>query len=431
MNIPDFDSQLPANLDAERTILGAILLDNAAHFEAAETVEADDFSLDSNRRIFLRMAELIASDHAVDIVTLAEHLGTHKEIESVGGVAYLASLTEGLPRRPIIAEYIRIVREKAKLRRMMSVYAAAFTRAADQSEPSADLLADVEQSLFNITTSEEPAASITAVSESAFENLLTQRACPQLFRVPTGCAALDDQIGGGWAHGELAVIAGRPGQGKSGLLTQTLVACGRANIPAHCFQLEMTADLMVRRMWASMTGINALRFRNPEFLSAADLDLVRAAHEEMARFPLVIDTEPFNAAQIVARARMSKRRYGTRFVGVDYLQRIRMDSKPEFFHRDVSDAAVKLANLAKREQVAVVALSSLTERGNAKPTLADLRQSGDIQYDAATVLLLHRETDEDNTIVRDGFMNIAKNRNGVTGNVDVQFTSTLTFERSS
>src|SRR5579863_3366869 len=113
------DTGLPANIDAEKTILGAVLLDNTAHSEAAEKIDADDFSLDSHRRIFLRMSDLMNSQRAVDIVTLAEELARHKEVESVGGVAYLASLTEGLPRRPVIEEYIRIVKDKSLLRRLM------------------------------------------------------------------------------------------------------------------------------------------------------------------------------------------------------------------------------------------------------------------------------------------------------------------------
>jgi len=115
-----FDAGLPANVEAEKTILGAILLDNAAHSEAAEKLEADDFSLDSHRRIFLRMTELMNASRAVDIVTLAAELDRYKERDAIGGVAYLASLTEGLPRRPVIEEYIRIVKEKSLARRLMS-----------------------------------------------------------------------------------------------------------------------------------------------------------------------------------------------------------------------------------------------------------------------------------------------------------------------
>ena len=131
---------LPASTHAERTILGAILLDNAAHTEAVETLTEDDFSLESHRRIFLRMTELMNENHAVDIVTLSEKLFFYKERDSIGGVAYLASLTEGLPRRPRIKEYIAIIKEKAKLRRIMLVCSAAIAQAADQSTTASDIV---------------------------------------------------------------------------------------------------------------------------------------------------------------------------------------------------------------------------------------------------------------------------------------------------
>ena len=151
--IPDLtlDSGLPANVDAEKTILGAILLDNAAHSEAAEKLESDDFSLDSHRRIFLRMSELMDAQHAVDIVTLANELTRYKEVDAVGGVAYLASLTEGLPRRPVIEEYIRIVKDKSLLRKLMAICSMAIARAADQGESALDVLGAAESQLMEVT----------------------------------------------------------------------------------------------------------------------------------------------------------------------------------------------------------------------------------------------------------------------------------------
>ena len=151
--IPDLtlDAGLPANVDAEKTILGAILLDNAAHAEAAEILEADDFSLDSHRRIYLRMSELIDAQRAVDIVTLANELTRYKEIEAVGGVAYLASLTEGLPRRPVIEDYIRIVKDKSLLRKLMLICSAAIARAADQSDPAIGVLDETEGKLLEVS----------------------------------------------------------------------------------------------------------------------------------------------------------------------------------------------------------------------------------------------------------------------------------------
>src|SRR3974390_847916 len=150
--IPDLtlDAGLPANIDAEKTILGAILLDNAAHSEAAEKLEPDDFSLDSHRRIFLRMSELMNEQRAVDIVTLSNELARYKEIESVGGVAYLASLTEGLPIRPVIEDYIRIVKDKSLLRRLMLICSSAIARGGDQSETALEVLGSAEQALLEV-----------------------------------------------------------------------------------------------------------------------------------------------------------------------------------------------------------------------------------------------------------------------------------------
>src|SRR6202051_2322202 len=145
------DTGLPANVDAEKTILGAILLDNAAHSEAAEKLDSEDFSLDSHRRIFLRMSELMNAQRAVDIVTLSHELARYKEVESVGGVAYLASLTEGLPRRPVIEEYIRIVKDKSLLRRLMLICSNAIARAADQSETALEVLGAAEMALLEVS----------------------------------------------------------------------------------------------------------------------------------------------------------------------------------------------------------------------------------------------------------------------------------------
>ena len=178
-DITSLDAGLPANIDAEKTILGAILLDNAAHSEAAERLEPDDFSLDSHKRIFLRMSELMNEKRAVDIVTLANELASAKEIESVGGVAYLASLTEGLPMRPVIEDYIRIVKDKSLLRKLMLICSAAIARAADQSETALEVLDAAESQLLEvsekgITRGLEALDQIVQKSFGSIDNLYKQ-----------------------------------------------------------------------------------------------------------------------------------------------------------------------------------------------------------------------------------------------------------------
>src|SRR5580658_4330908 len=217
--IPDIltDAGLPANIDAEKTILGAILLDNAAHAEAAERLEPDDFSLDSHRRIYQRMSELINSERAVDIVTLANELSRYKEVESVGGVAYLASLTEGLPRRPVIEDYIRIVKDKSLLRRLMGICSAAIAKAADQSQDAIGVLDATESQLLEVSESGltqglQPLDIIVRDSFGTIDNLYKQS------REITGLATnfyQFDRMTSGLQKGELIIIAARPSMGKT------------------------------------------------------------------------------------------------------------------------------------------------------------------------------------------------------------------------
>ena len=219
--IPDLrlDAGLPANLDAEKTILGAILLDNAAHSEAAEKLEAGDFSLDSHQRIFQRMSELMNLQRAVDIVTLSNELARYKEIEAVGGVAYLASLTEGLPLRPVIDEYIRIVKDKSLLRRLMAICSAAIARAADQSETALEVLGAAESQLLEVsekgvTHGFQSLDQIVAHSFGTIDNLYKQS------REVTGLATHFvelDRMTSGLQKGELIIIAARPSMGKTAL----------------------------------------------------------------------------------------------------------------------------------------------------------------------------------------------------------------------
>src|SRR5580700_3264688 len=244
--IPDlrgFDAGLPANIDAEKTILGAILLDNAAHSETAEKIEADDFSLDSHRRIFLRMTELMNSQRAVDIVTLAEELARYKEVESVGGVAYLASLTEGLPRRPVIEEYIRIVKDKSLLRRLMSICSQAIARAADQSETALEVLGAAEAQLLEvgekgITHGLQPLDQIVANSFGSIDNLYKESR--EVTGLATDFTELD-RMTSGLQKGELVIIAARPSMGKTAFAINIAEnAAIKRNAIVAIFSLEMS-----------------------------------------------------------------------------------------------------------------------------------------------------------------------------------------------
>jgi replicative DNA helicase len=447
--IPDLtlEAGLPANIDAEKTILGAILLDNAAHSEAAERLTADDFSLDSHRRIFLRMSDLMTSQRAVDIVTLAEELARYKEVEAVGGVAYLASLTEGLPRRPVIEEYIRIVKDKSLLRRLMSICSAAIARAADQSETALEVLDMAESQLLEvsekgITRGLEPLEQIVRDSFGSIDNLYKQS------REVTGLATdfyEFDRMTSGLQKGELIIIAARPSMGKSALainLAQNAAVSHEAVVAV--FSLEMSKESLLRRMLASQAWVDQRKLQTG-FLGREDQDKLRRGLEELIESRMFIDDSAgISLAEMRAKARRLRQSAGKLdLIVVDYLQL--MTATPataggkryENRTQEVSAISRGLKALAKELDVPVVALSQLSRaserRGDDKrPMLSDLRESGSIEQDADVVAFIHREAyyNRDEELPESerakAEIILAKQRNGPTGTIHLNFVSRFT-----
>ncbi|HLI04070.1 MAG TPA: replicative DNA helicase [Terracidiphilus sp.] len=447
--IPDFtlEAGLPANLDAEKTILGAILLDNAAHAEAAERLEPDDFSLDSHRRIFQRMTDLRDSGRAIDIVTLAEELARYKEVETVGGVAYLASLTEGLPRRPVIEEYIRIVKDKSLLRRLMGICSAAIARAADQSETALEVLGDAEARLLEvsekgITRGLQPLDQIVANSFGSIDNLYKES------REVTGLATdfTDfDRMTSGLQKGELVIIAARPSMGKTAFainLAQNAAVNHGATVAI--FSLEMSKESLLRRMLASQAWVDQRRLQQG-FLGREDhMKLQNALNQLVESRMYIDDTAGISLAEMRAKARRLRQTAGALdLVVVDYLQLMSATlpaaggKKYENRTQEVSAISRGLKALAKELDVPVVALSQLSRsserRGDDKrPMLSDLRESGAIEQDADVVCFIHREAyynrDEEmseSDRARSEII-IAKQRNGPTGTVYLNFIAKYT-----
>jgi len=442
------DSGLPSNVDAERTILGAILLENQALSEAEEKLTAEDFSLDSHRRIYQRMTELGGEGRAVDLVTLAHELARYKEIESVGGVAYLASLTEGLPRRPIIEEYIRIVKDKSLLRQLMLICSAAIARAADQSETALDVLNAAESQLLvvgekSITKGLVSLEDIVAGSFGTIDNLYSQA------REVTGLATHFtefDKMTSGLQKGELIIIAARPSMGKTAWainIAQNAAVQGKAVVAV--FSLEMSKEALLRRMLASQAWVDQRKLQTG-FLGRADQDKLRAALEALVESKVFIDDTPgISLAEMRAKTRRLKQANGGQLdlVVVDYLQLMSASLPSQggkrFENRtqEVSAISRGLKALAKEMEVPVIALSQLSRaserRGDdKKPLLSDLRESGSIEQDADVVAFIHRESyynrdkEENPEDKNKAEIIIAKQRNGPTGTVDLAFLSQFT-----
>jgi replicative DNA helicase len=443
-----FDSGLPANVDAEKTILGAILLDNASHAEAAEKLTDEDFSLDSHRRIFQRMTELINGQKAVDIVTLSNELARFKEIESIGGVAYLASLTEGLPRRPVIEEYVRIVKDKSLLRKLMLICSAAIARAADQGESALGVLDETEAKLLEV--SEKGIAqgfqSLDQIVKGSFgtiDNLYNQGQ-HKVTGLATGFYELDDMTSG-LQKGELIIIAGRPSMGKTALainIAENAAVSSQAIVAI--FSLEMSREALLRRMLASQAAVDQRKLQTGNIYKEDRAKLQKALGDLIESRIFIDDTAGISLGEMRAKARRLRQNAGgLDLIVVDYLQlmsaTVPSSGKRSYENRtqEVSAISRGLKALAKELNVPVVALSQLSRaserRGEDKrPFLSDLRESGSIEQDADVVAFIHREfiySRDENLSEADKAKSeiiVAKQRNGPVGTVELYFVSRYT-----
>ncbi len=443
------DRGLPASVEAERSILGAILLDNHSYNEAAERLRAEDFSLDSHRRIYARMAELIDARHAVDIVTLSEELARRKEVEAVGGVAYLASLTEGLPRRPSIEEYVRIVKDKSLGRQLIGICSTAITRAADQSEEALAVLDAAESGLLEvsergITRGFAGIPEIVRDSFGTIDNLYAQQ------KEVTGLAThytQFDKMTSGLQASDLIIIAARPSMGKTAWAINIAEnAAVRDGKVVAVFSLEMSKESLLRRMLASQALVSMQKIQTG-FIPKADRGKLMEALERLAESKIFIDDTPAIAlSEMRAKARRLQRQQGgLDLIVIDYLQLMTATTfgvgarRYENRTQEVSAISRGLKALAKELRVPVVALSQLSRAseqrgGDKKPMLSDLRESGSIEQDADVVAFIHRDSyynkdengEEDPDSKNKAEIIIAKQRNGPTGSVHLAYRADCT-----
>jgi replicative DNA helicase len=403
MSVPDLtlESGLPANVDAERTILGAILLDNAAHAEAIESLKTDDFSLDSHRRIFLRMTDLAEAHRTIDIVTLSHELGKHKEVERVGGVAYLASLTEGLPRRPVIEDYIRIVKDKAQLRRLMGICSAAIAKAADQSEDAIGVIEEAESQLQQISEQGivSPLQTFGDFVQSAYPSVDDVfRHSARSLGLPSGLRELD-ALTCGFQRKQVIVIAARPGMGKTSIgLSIAQHAAIDLDRTVAFFSLEMRKEALLQRLVSMRSTVSLNEIREGKWTESSRRYAMQAMNEIVGA-PLYIDAQRgLTPRKIQSKAARLKAQTGhLDLVVIDQLNHIMPPAGAEkYFQRRVETGFITraLGDLATGLDVPVLLLHQLNreneKRDDKRPRLSDLRESGSVEEDADVILFPHR-----------------------------------------
>jgi replicative DNA helicase len=426
--------RMPANVEAERSILGAILLDNHAFNDAAEHLRADDFSLDAHRRIYSRMLELAESSRPIDIITLVEELEQKKDLQAIGDVGYVSSLLDGVPDRPSIEHYVRIVRDKAILRGLIGVANTAIAKASEQAEPADEILNDAEAAVFALSEKRigKGFQGIQDIVRNSFGSIdaLLKRG-QRITGLATHYTDLDEMTSG-LQKADLVILAARPSMGKTSFAMNIAEnAAIDDSKTVGIFSLEMSSEALLQRLLCSRAIVDAHKMRTGSLWSD-DMKKVVRAMEELATAQIFIDDTPgISLTEMRAKARRLKQAQGRLdLLVVDYLQLMSGGSK-RFENRtqEVSAISRGLKAIAKELEVPVIALSQLSRApesrgGDHRPQLSDLRESGSIEQDADVVMFIFREEiykQDDPELKGRAEIIIAKQRNGPIGKFQLAF----------
>jgi replicative DNA helicase len=436
------EQERPASVHAEMTILGAMLVEPVAIIDATMLLKTDDFALDSHRKIYDAMLHLVEVGHAVDIVTITDYLSKKKELDSVGGLPYLASLSEGLPRKLSIESYVRIVRDKSLMRQLLTVCDMGMIEASDQSREALDVLNQVTTRLTEISEHAVTGgfSDITAIVKDSFGSI---DALYEQGREVTGLATHYiefDRMTSGLQESELTIIAARPSMGKTAWAINIAEnAAVRGGKIVAVFSLEMSKASILRRMLASQSLVNSKAIQTGMLMREDRAKLINGLERLMESKMFIDDTPGITLAEMRAKARRLKQQHGALdLIVIDYLQLMTGSAGAQkgFENRtqEVSAISRGLKALAKEMKVPVVALSQLSRAseqrgGDKKPLLSDLRESGSIEQDADVVCFIHREEyyDRENEDLKGkAEIIIAKQRNGPTGSIQLAYLADYT-----
>jgi len=424
------------------TILGAMLVEPVAIIDATMLLKTDDFALDSHRKIYAAILQLAEVGHGVDIVTVADYLSKKKELDSVGGLPYLASLSEGLPRKLSIESYVRIVRDKSLMRQLLTVCDMGMIEASDQSREALDVLNQVTSRLTEISEHAVTGgfSDIAAIVKDSFGSI---DALYEQGREVTGLATHYiefDRMTSGLQESELIIIAARPSMGKTAWAINIAEnAAVRGGKVVAVFSLQMGKASLLRRMLASQALVNSKAIQTGMLMRDDRAKLISGLEKLMESKIFIDDTPGITLAEMRAKARRLKQQHGQLdLIVIDYLQLMTgSNSNAKGFEnrtQEVSAISRGLKALAKEMKVPVVALSQLSRAseqrgGDKKPLLSDLRESGSIEQDADVVCFIHREEyyDRENEDLKGkAEIIIAKQRNGPTGSIQLAYLADYT-----
>ena len=439
----------PQNIDAERAVLGAMLMSEGGREAIPRVVEVlgDDpirngFYREAHQKIYAAILNLFERGEPADLLTVATELERSNDLERVGGVPYLDDMIESVPTAENIEYYAKIVQGEAMRRRLIRVSSEIYNESFDNTEDVDMLLDKAEKSILDIrqesiNTGFVPLKRIIKPSFSAIQELYNKK--EHVTGVPSGFTDLDNATSG-FQESDLVIIAGRPGMGKS-MFIQNIAnyVAGECRIPVGLFSLEMSQQQLVVRMLAAEANVEFQKLRTG-FLSEGDWPRLTIAAGTLSESEIFIDDTPgISVLELRAKARRLKAEHGVGLIMIDYLQLMQGRGKSENRQQEISDISRSLKGLAKELSIPVIACSQLSRspegRPDKRPQLSDLRESGAIEQDADLVIFLYREEYYDremSTKAGEAEVIIGKQRNGPTTTIPLTFRANhMKFENMS
>ena len=431
MNESMMDRVPPHNHEAEQSVIGAIFLEPQALITASEILIPEDFYRTAHQKIFQTMLTLSDQGKAIDVVTIAEELSSKKEIEDVGGLAYISELANAVPTAANIVHYAKIVEEKALLRRLIRVATKIVESGYAGDDEVEVLLSEAEKNVLEVSKRKNAGdfKHVKDVLVETFDNIeqLVNRE-GDITGIATGFTDLD-RMTAGFQRNDLIIVAARPSVGKTAFalnVAQSIAVKERENVAI--FSLEMGAEQLVMRMLCAEGNIDAQVLRTGQ-LQDADWEKLMMAMGSLSNAGIFIDDTPgVRINEIRAKCRRLKQEHGLGMILIDYLQLIQGSGRPgENRQQEVSEISRSLKGLARELQVPVIALSQLSrgveQRQDKRPMMSDLRESGSIEQDADIVAFLYRDDYYDKESESKNMIEIiiAKQRNGPTGTVTLAF----------
>lgn len=431
----------PQNIEAEESVLGALMIDKNAIIKVADVLEPADFYKPSNGLVYKAILTLYEKSDPIDLLTITNQLKEEKTLDKIGGSTYLTKLIDGVPTASHINHYAKLVKEKRILRDLINTSAQITEKAFDPSDDIEDLLDDIEQKIFSISQGSvsQKFTSIKDELDGAYERMEKLHDGEGRLRgVATGFGKIDDLLSG-LQRSDLVIVGARPSVGKTSLVLDMVRHIGvNEKKPVGIFSLEMSREQVTDRLIASEAGIPLWKLRTGKLTNDTDFQLIQRALDTLSRAPIFIDDTPSpNILQMRSMARRLQAEHGLSALFVDYLQLIQPRNGINSMVQQITEISRGLKGLARELNTPVVALSQLsraTDQRDVKiPRLSDLRDSGSIEQDADVVLFIYRkdrdksnlDPEEENTAE----IIIAKHRNGPLGTVKLKFNpETVSFK---